>query len=61
MNIVLTNRERLLVAARELFLEQGYEASVDAIIPALGATTAIQITNCANSGEIQISGMYRWQ
>ena len=32
MNIVLTNRERLLVAARELFLEQGYEASVDAII-----------------------------
>jgi AcrR family transcriptional regulator len=32
MNIILTNRERLLLAARELFLEQGYDASVDAII-----------------------------
>jgi AcrR family transcriptional regulator len=32
MNVILTNRERLLLAARELFLEQGYDASVDAII-----------------------------
>ena len=32
MNTMLTNRERLLVSARALFLEQGYDASVDAII-----------------------------
>jgi len=32
MNEMMTNRERLLLAARELFLEQGYDASVDAII-----------------------------
>lgn len=32
MNMMMTNRERLLLAARELFLEQGYDASVDAII-----------------------------
>ena len=32
MNMIMTNRERLLLAARELFLEQGYDASVDAII-----------------------------
>jgi AcrR family transcriptional regulator len=32
MNTIVTNRERLLLAARELFLEQGYDASVDAII-----------------------------
>lgn len=32
MNEIMTNRERLLLAARELFLEQGYDASVDAII-----------------------------
>jgi TetR/AcrR family transcriptional repressor of mexJK operon len=32
MNAPIVNRERLLLAARELFLEQGYEASVDAII-----------------------------
>jgi TetR/AcrR family transcriptional repressor of mexJK operon len=32
MNVMMTNRERLLLAARELFLEQGYDASVDAII-----------------------------
>ncbi len=32
MNVMITNRERLLLAARELFLEQGYDASVDAII-----------------------------
>ncbi len=32
MNIATTNRDRLLLAARELFLEQGYDASVDAII-----------------------------
>ena len=32
MNTIMTNRERLLLAARELFLEQGYDASVDAII-----------------------------
>ncbi len=30
------NRERLLQAARELFLEQGYDASVDAIISRAG-------------------------
>lgn len=30
------NRERLLLAARELFLEQGYDASVDAIISRAG-------------------------
>ncbi|HEU0187587.1 MAG TPA: TetR/AcrR family transcriptional regulator [Gallionellaceae bacterium] len=30
------NRERLLLAARELFLEQGYDASVDAIIGRAG-------------------------
>lgn len=29
---VITNRERLLLAAREVFLEHGYDASVDAII-----------------------------
>jgi AcrR family transcriptional regulator len=29
---MMTNRERLLLSARELFLEQGYDASVDAII-----------------------------
>ncbi len=29
---MVTNRERLLLAARALFLEQGYDASVDAII-----------------------------
>ncbi len=34
--IVTTNRERLLLAARELFLEQGYDASVDAIIGRAG-------------------------
>ena len=32
MNAMMTNRDRLLLAARELFLEQGYDASVDAII-----------------------------
>jgi AcrR family transcriptional regulator len=32
MNTTMTNRERLLLAAGELFLEQGYDASVDAII-----------------------------
>ncbi len=32
----MTNRERLLLAARELFLEQGYDASVDAIISRAG-------------------------
>jgi AcrR family transcriptional regulator len=32
MNMMMSNRERLLLAARELFLEQGYDASVDAII-----------------------------
>ena len=32
MNRVMTNRDRLLLAAKELFLEQGYDASVDAII-----------------------------
>lgn len=32
MNALISNRERLLLAAKELFLEQGYEASVDAII-----------------------------
>lgn len=32
MNVMTTNRDRLLLAARELFLEQGYDASVDAII-----------------------------
>ena len=32
MNIMTNNRERLLLAAKEIFLEQGYEASVDAII-----------------------------
>lgn len=32
MNMMMANRERLLLAARELFLEQGYDASVDAII-----------------------------
>jgi AcrR family transcriptional regulator len=32
MNMSLTNRNRLLFAARELFLKQGYDASVDAII-----------------------------
>lgn len=31
-----SNRERLLQAARELFLEQGYDASVDAIISRAG-------------------------
>ena len=36
MNMMLTNRERLLLAARELFLEQGYDASVDAIISRAG-------------------------
>ena len=33
---VITNRERLLLAARELFLEQGYDVSVDAIISRAG-------------------------
>ena len=32
MNVMMTNRERLLLAAREVFLEQGYDASVDTII-----------------------------
>lgn len=32
MNVMTGNRERLLLAAKELFLEQGYDASVDAII-----------------------------
>jgi AcrR family transcriptional regulator len=32
MNAMMTNRERLLLAARDMFLEQGYDASVDAII-----------------------------
>jgi AcrR family transcriptional regulator len=32
MNAIMTNHERLLLAAREMFLEQGYDASVDAII-----------------------------
>ncbi|MCL2635064.1 MAG: TetR/AcrR family transcriptional regulator [Betaproteobacteria bacterium] len=32
----ISNREKLLLAARELFLEQGYEASVDAIIGRAG-------------------------
>ena len=32
MNMMMSNRERLLLAAKELFLEQGYDASVDAII-----------------------------
>ncbi len=32
MHAQTNNREKLLLAARELFLEQGYEASVDAII-----------------------------
>ena len=36
MNMMMTNRERLLVAAKELFLEQGYDASVDAIISRAG-------------------------
>lgn len=36
MNMIMTNRERLLLAARELFLEQGYDASVDAIIGRAG-------------------------
>lgn len=36
MNVMITNRERLLLAARELFLEQGYDASVDAIIGRAG-------------------------
>ena len=29
---MINNRERLLISAREIFLEQGYDASVDAII-----------------------------
>lgn len=32
MNVSSKNRERLLEAAKELFLEQGYDASVEAII-----------------------------
>lgn len=32
----MSNRELLLIAARELFLEQGYDASVDAIIVRAG-------------------------
>jgi AcrR family transcriptional regulator len=32
MDVKLNNRERLLIAARQLFLELGYDASVDAII-----------------------------
>jgi TetR/AcrR family transcriptional regulator, mexJK operon transcriptional repressor len=32
MNAMMTNRERLLLAAREIFLEQGYDANVAAII-----------------------------
>lgn len=32
MGTMTTSRERLLIAAREIFLEQGYDASVDAII-----------------------------
>lgn len=36
MNMMMTNRERLLAAARELFLEQGYDASVEAIIGRAG-------------------------
>lgn len=36
MNMMMTNRERLLLAARELFLELGYDASVDAIIGRAG-------------------------
>lgn len=35
-NPLPNNRERLLHAARELFLEQGYDASVDAIISRAG-------------------------
>lgn len=33
---VVTNRERLLLAAREVFLEHGYDASVDTIIRQAG-------------------------
>jgi len=36
MNMIMTNRQRLFVAAREVFLEQGYDASVDAIIGRAG-------------------------
>jgi TetR/AcrR family transcriptional repressor of mexJK operon len=36
MHAPINNREKLLLAARELFLEQGYEASVDAIIGRAG-------------------------
>ncbi len=36
MQTPITNREKLLLAARELFLEQGYDASVDAIIGRAG-------------------------
>ncbi|MDR1996108.1 TetR/AcrR family transcriptional regulator [Azonexus sp.] len=36
MHALTNNREKLLLAARELFLEQGYEASVDAIIGRAG-------------------------
>ena len=36
MNMMMTNRERLLAAAREVFLEHGYDASVDAIIGRAG-------------------------
>ncbi|MBI3902717.1 MAG: TetR/AcrR family transcriptional regulator [Nitrosomonadales bacterium] len=36
MNMMITNRDRLLLAARELFLEHGYDASVDAIIAHAG-------------------------
>lgn len=36
MNMMMTNRERLLIAAKELFREQGYDASVDAIIGRAG-------------------------
>lgn len=36
MNMIMTNRERLLLAAKEVFREQGYDASVDAIIGRAG-------------------------
>ncbi|MDR2188150.1 MAG: TetR/AcrR family transcriptional regulator [Azonexus sp.] len=35
-NVLIDNRKKLLLAARELFLEQGYKASVDAIIDRAG-------------------------
>jgi hypothetical protein len=39
----------------------GTSISIDTFSGTTGTTTGVPVTSCANTGEIQITGTYRWQ